>query len=141
MARATALLVALAASTFIATAIEGAVVAEPVVGAIDGLPGRPASGPARQNGVMETLVRVIAGAPEGGLCVVCRRLSSPQQRKHGGDGDGCYAQQPSPRASSGQHPSQAIKSPIIHQTHLQTRDEGPMWSDLPGLPALRARRR
>jgi len=71
-------LVALAASTFVVAAIEGAVIAEPVVGAVDGLPGRPASGPARHDGVMETLVRVMAGAAERGLRVVRRRLRSPQ---------------------------------------------------------------
>jgi hypothetical protein len=38
MARATAVLVTLAASTSVVAAIEGAVIAEPVVGAVDGLP-------------------------------------------------------------------------------------------------------
>jgi hypothetical protein len=97
MARATAVLVALAASTFVVAAIEGAVIAEPVVGAVDGLPGRPASGPARHDSVMETLTRVPAGAAKWRLRVMCRRLRSPQQRKHGGDRYNRCAQQPSPR--------------------------------------------
>jgi hypothetical protein len=132
MARATALLVALAASTCVAATIEGAVIAEPVVGAVDGLAGRSESGPARHDGVMETLTRVTAGATERRLRMVRRRVRSPQQRKHGGDRDDRCAQQPSPRVSSGQHPGQAIKFPVIHWTHLQTRGGRTTWSARPG---------
>jgi hypothetical protein len=141
MARATALLVALAASTCVAATIEGAVIAEPVVGAVDGLPGRSESRPSRHDGVMETLIRVTAGATERRLRMVCRRLHSPQHCKHGGDRDDRCAQQPSPRVSSGQHPGQTIKSPFIHQTHLQTRVGRTTWSAYPGSPTIRAVRR
>src|SRR5829696_3728558 len=133
MTRATALLVALAASTCVAAAIEGAVIAEPVVGAVDGLAGRSASDPARHDAVMETLTRVTTGAAKGGLRMMCRRLRSPQPRKHGGDRYDRGAQQLSPRVSSAQHPGQTIKSPVIHQTHLQTRGERSTWSTHPGL--------
>ena len=135
------MLVTLAASTFVVAAIEGTVIAEPVVGAVDGLPGRPAASPARHDGVMETLTRVTADAAERGLRMMCRRLRSPQQRKHGGDRYDRCAQQPSPCLANGQHPSQAIKSPVIHQTHLQMLGEPSAWSAHPGLPALRAIRR
>jgi hypothetical protein len=134
-------LVALAASASVAAAVVGAVIAKSVVSAVDGLPGRPASGPARHDGVMKTLIRVAAGAAKWRHRMMCRCLRSPQQRKHGGDHYDRYAQQPSPRVSSGQHPGQTIKSPFIHQTHLQTRVGRTTWSAYPGSPAIRAVRR
>src|SRR5918997_3613189 len=65
MARAAAVLVALAESTSIATTIERPVIPEAVVGAVDSLPGRPRPASTRHDGVMKTLVRVITGPPEG----------------------------------------------------------------------------
>ncbi len=140
MARATALLVTLAASTCVAAAIEGAVIAEPVIGAVDGLAGRSAADPARHDGVMEAPTRVTTGAAKWRLRMMCRRLRSPRQRKHGGNRDNRRAQQP-PRVCSGQYPGQAIKSPVIHWTHLQTRSEGSTWRIHPDLAAIRAIRR
>jgi hypothetical protein len=77
MARAAALLVTLAASTCVAAAIEGAVIAEPIVGAVDGLAGRSAADPARHDGVMEAPTRVTKGAAKWRLRMMCRRLRSP----------------------------------------------------------------
>lgn len=68
--RATAILVALAASPSVAAAIEGTVIAKAIVGTVDRLPGRSHSGSARDDGVMETLTCVTAGATKWRLSVV-----------------------------------------------------------------------
>ena len=135
------MLVALATSASVATAIEHAIIPEAIVGAVDSLPGRLGPGPARHDGVMEALVRVITGSPERRHGMMCRCLRSPQQRKHGGDRYDRCAQQPSPRVSGSQHPGQTIKSPIIHQTPLQSRCGRSTWSSHLGSPAIRATRR
>ena len=72
MTRATAVLVALTASTSVATIIEHAVIPEPGVGAVDGLAGSSNLGPARHDGEMETLARMTASATERGHHVVRR---------------------------------------------------------------------
>ena len=64
------MLVALTASPFGAAAIEGAVIPKAIVGAVDGLPGPSDSGAAREDGVMETLTRLTAGATERRLRMV-----------------------------------------------------------------------
>ena len=79
------MLITLAASTFIVTAIEGAVIAEAIFGAVDGLPGRSPPAPARRDGVMETLIRLITGATERDHRIVRRRLRFSHHREHGGE--------------------------------------------------------
>jgi hypothetical protein len=55
-------LVTPAASTSVAAAIVGTVIREAVIGAVDGLAGRSAPDALDQDGVVETLTRVTAGA-------------------------------------------------------------------------------
>jgi hypothetical protein len=102
-------LIPLAEPTPIAAAIEGAIVPEPVVGAVDGLPRWSPSGAARHDSMMEALIRVITGAAKGGLGMMCRCPRDAQQREHGRDHRDGSTQQPSPRAPSGQRPGQAIE--------------------------------
>jgi hypothetical protein len=78
-------LVALAASASVAAAIEIAVIAEAVVGAVDRLAGQSASDSARHDGVMEALVRVVTGSPERRHGVARYCLGFPHHGQHGGD--------------------------------------------------------
>lgn len=121
VARATAVLIALAVPTSVAAAIEAAVIAEPIVGAVDGLPGGARLAAARRDGVMETLIRVITGAAEGGLRMMPRCSRSANHREHGRNRRDHSSEHSTSRASSGQRPGQVIKSPVIHRTRLQSR--------------------
>src|SRR5215217_3311622 len=64
IAKATAMLVALAAAASVVTAIELAVIPEAIVGAVDSLPGRSPPASAHCDSVVEALIRLIAGATE-----------------------------------------------------------------------------
>ncbi len=88
------MLVALAASTSVATAIEGAVIAEAIVGAVDGLPGRSRPASARRDRVMEALIRVITGSPKRGHGMVCRCFRVPQHGQRGGERGDHSAERP-----------------------------------------------
>src|SRR5215216_2036209 len=101
MAGATAMLVALAASTAVTAAIEVAVIAETVVGAVDRLAGRSRSDPARHDGVMEALVRVVTGSPERRHGVVCHCFGFPHHGQRGGDRGNRSAVRPTARSALG----------------------------------------
>jgi hypothetical protein len=121
MARATAVLIALTASTFVVAAIEGAVIPKSIVGAVDGLPGQSASGAARDDGVMETLTRMTAGATKWRLRMVRCSSRTSHHRKRGGNRGDQTAECATSRRTLRQCPNYAVKLPVIHRTHLQTR--------------------
>ena len=80
MAKATAVLVALASSASVATAIERAIIPEAIVGAVDSLPGRSRPASAGHDGVMETLIRLITGVTERDLRMVRRCFRCAHRR-------------------------------------------------------------
>ena len=119
MARATAVLVTLAASASVATAIEGAVIPESIVGAVDGLPGRSAPDAPYQDGVMETLTRVTAGATKWCPCMVRRSPRFSHHCKQGGNRGSQTAERPTSRDMLRQRPDHDVKSMVVHGDPLQ----------------------
>jgi len=114
-------LVALAASASVAAAIEIAVIAEAVVGAVDRLAGQSASDSARHDGVMEALVRVKTGSAERRHGVVRHRPGFSHHRQCGGERSDQSAGHRTSRSALQQRPNQVIKSSVIHRSDLQTR--------------------
>ena len=125
------MLVTPAASTSVAAAIEGAVIPEAVVGAVDGLPGRSAPEALGQDGVMETLTRVPASSPKWRLCMARRSLPFSHHREHGDNRGSQTAEHPTSRRSLCQLPNHEVESPVIHMTHPRTRCGRSTPSDRP----------
>jgi hypothetical protein len=121
-----------AAATFIAATIQRAVVSEPVIGAVDSFPGRSDSGPARDDGVMETLTRQSAGATERRLRVVRRSPRLSCYREQGGDRGDQSAERSTSRRMLRQRPGYDVKSAVIHSTHLPAQGGRSRASDRPG---------
>ena len=95
------MLLTLAASTAVTAAIEVAVIAEAVVGAVDRLAGGSRSDPARHDGVMEALVRVVTGSPERRHGVARYCLGFPHHGQRGGDRGNQSAERPTARSALG----------------------------------------
>src|SRR5829696_4879775 len=131
MARAAAVLVALAAATSVATAIERAVIAETIVRAVDSLPGRPHPDPARHDRVMEALIRVIAGSSERDQRVVRRCFRVPHHDQPGGKRGDHSAERPTSRRTLCQHPDRSVKSIVVHDDPLPYRGHLPGIIDSP----------
>src|SRR5688572_30330154 len=87
MARPAAVLIARAATTPSAAAVERAVMAEPVVSTVNGLSTR--SHPARGGGVVHALAGVPAGTAEGDTSMVGLSRAGAHQGEHGGGRQRC----------------------------------------------------
>ena len=113
------MLVALAGPTPVAAAIEGAVISEAIVGAVDSLPGRPRPVPTDQDGMVETLTRETASATKWRPCMVRRSPRFSHHCEHGGNRGSQTAERPASRRTLRQLPDHDVKLMVVHGDPLQ----------------------